>query len=248
MSNETNTSPSFEVTIFMEDGRMDGIKVVEKGNWDGIGVICPRRRYSDAKKTSKEFKYAGVYILIDDMSVEEDPSIYVGETESLRSRLDQHVKWDFWKHVIFFTRKDDDKPLNKTDIRYLESELLARARLYQRCKILNKHLPEKPKRSAKGEVTIKGYLKEMLALLPFFNITFFEDVPSLKILKKTGQKPKIFKYLEAEGYETSDGNLGRRPWPFVVLKDSISFAEKDPKNSINPHTRKSSHGLLMTEF
>jgi hypothetical protein len=52
----------FSIRIFLPDGTADGLKIVEKSNWTGRGVVCPRSRFTDAK-TRAEFAKTGVYVL-----------------------------------------------------------------------------------------------------------------------------------------------------------------------------------------
>ena len=50
------------------------------------------------------------------------PTIYVGEGDPVKSRLDSHhSNKDFWTWAIFFTAKDNS--LNKAHVQYLESRL-----------------------------------------------------------------------------------------------------------------------------
>ena len=31
----------FALTLFLPDGHSEGIKIIEKSNWNGCGLICP---------------------------------------------------------------------------------------------------------------------------------------------------------------------------------------------------------------
>jgi Domain of unknown function DUF1828. len=56
----------FLIRSFLPDGTPDGLKHVEKFNWSGLGVVCPRVRSLFAeKKVEKEFGRTGVYVFTD---------------------------------------------------------------------------------------------------------------------------------------------------------------------------------------
>lgn len=208
----------------MADGRTDGIKVVKKANWDGVGIVCPRGRYPDGKKRD-EFKSSGVYILIGDNDDAEGEKVYVGETESLSDRLTQHhADREFWRHVIIFTRQSKDStPLNKANIRYLESRLLKLARDNKRCVVENKNNPDVPQLSEEDISEMNGYLREMLSLLSVINIRAFEEMPESKFVQE-----KIYSYKgkdekwKAKGYLTNDNH-------FIVQKGSTANREEAKK-------------------
>ena len=101
----------------MADGRPDGLRLVEKSNWSGVGIVCPRGRYSWAKKERDEFSRSGVYLLVG-QNGDPLPKLYVGESETVKKRLDQHyANKDFWQQAIVFTTKGT--PLNKAQVKYL---------------------------------------------------------------------------------------------------------------------------------
>jgi len=53
----------FTIKIFVPNGSADGLRIVEKSNWSGRGIVCPRADYADNKKRP-DFQSTGVYILI----------------------------------------------------------------------------------------------------------------------------------------------------------------------------------------
>ena len=111
----------FKIEIFVAEGLPDGLRLVKKSNWIGQGIVCPRGRYSQAKKRD-EFSRSGVYLLVG-QDGDQLPKLYVGEAETVKSRLDLHyANKDFWQQAIIFTTKGT--ALNKAQVKYLESSLL----------------------------------------------------------------------------------------------------------------------------
>ena len=39
----------FTIKIFVPGGSVDGLRIVEKSNWNGRGIVCPRANYADYK-------------------------------------------------------------------------------------------------------------------------------------------------------------------------------------------------------
>ena len=49
----------FSIRIFLPDATPDGLKLVEKSNRSGLGVVCPRSLFAE-KKAQAEFARTGV--------------------------------------------------------------------------------------------------------------------------------------------------------------------------------------------
>ena len=200
----------FKIQILVADGRPDGLRLVEKSNWIGQGIVFPRGRYSWAKKERDELSRSGVYLLVG-QDGDPLPKLYVGEAEEVKIRLDRHyADSDFWQQAIVFTTKGT--PLNKAEVKYLEASLLKLARRYGRSKLQNTNRPRLPGLSEADQAEMEGYLDELLSLLPVLGVPFFEreEAPSrdgvVYHVDRSGSK--------ATGYET---NMG-----FTVQKGSIA--------------------------
>ena len=74
------------------------------------------------------------------------PIMYVGETEEVLQRFDNHYRdknedkdKNFWQQAIIFIGQGDI--LDKAKVRYLEAELVKLARDNKRCNLKNKTNP-----------------------------------------------------------------------------------------------------------
>jgi len=210
----------FRIQVFVAEGRPDGLRLIEKSNWIGLGIVCPRGSYERVKKR-EEFERSGVYLLVGGGD-DDRPRIYVGEAETVRSRLDEHyVSKDFWQQAIVFTATGT--PRNKAEIKYLEARLLELAREHKRCRLENKTGSQRSKLSEADQAEMEGYLAELLSLLPVLGIYAFEPA-------ETASPDRCLYYLkvkecEATGFETSTG--------FTVLQGSLARAE--PTRSLQNH-------------
>lgn len=207
----------FNIRIFVVEGLPDGLRHVEKSNWVGLGIVCPRSRYPHVKKRP-EFEASGVYLLIGSEGDQDRPTIYVGEADRVRDRLDSHhANKDFWQQVVVFTTKGD--PLNKAEVQWLEARLVEMATAAKRCHLDNGNVPQRPSLSESDRAEVEGYLLEMLPLLPVLGIRAFDAPPApssdRRIYWCRGQG------WEARGYEADDG--------FVVLAGGLARKHRDPR-------------------
>jgi len=206
----------FNIQIFVAEGLPDGLRFVEKSNWVGLGIICPRGRYPHVKKRP-EFTNSGVYILVGRDGDDDRPTIYIGEAETVRARLDSHhANKDFWQQAVIFTTKGD--PLNKAEVQFLEARLVELAHINKRCKLDNANTPQRPGMSESDQAQVEGYLDEMLSLLPVLGIHAFESANAAA----TGQRIYHLrgKGWDATGYATSSG--------FAVRKESLARRDHVP--------------------
>jgi hypothetical protein len=226
----TPTRRGFSIRIFLPDGTPDGLRIVEKSNWTGRGVVCPRSQFREAK-ARPEFGKTGVYVLHGPSEEGDLPTVYVGEGDPARPRLEQHfARKDFWTSLILFTSKDEN--LNKAHVQYLESRLAALAKEAKRCLLDNGNVPQLPSLSEPDTAEIEGFLEEMLLIYPLLGLTVFER-------PRTDHVPDHMLYLKArgitaQGYEAPEG--------FVVLAGSE--VAKDPVPSIHRYMLELRNSLL----
>jgi len=211
----------FSVRMFLPGGDPDGIKVVEKSNWTGCGLIIPRSLYGEAKGRP-ELTRAGVYLHVGQAETSPLPQIYVGEGDPLRPRLEQHAKLkDFWTHAVAFTSKDQN--LNKAHVQHLEARLVSLAAASKRCVLDNGNIPQPPSLSDADTAEVEGFLDDILLCLPLLGYDYFEPAPvaatSVAPLQLTA------KGLKASGFESAKG--------FVVRAGSQ--AAKKEVVSIHPY-------------
>lgn len=206
MSNDRKRG--FSLRIFLPDGSADGIRIVEKSNWTGSGLVCPRALFPKAKQRP-EFERTGAYLLIGPAEETGLPRLYVGEGDPVRPRIEQHAsKKDFWTIGILFTSKDGN--LNKAHVQYLESRLVQLAHEAKRCTLDNGNYPTLPSLSEADTAEVEGFLDEILLCLPVLGVQVFEK-PPVATFSETVLHINA-KGISAKGYESAQG--------FVVLKSS----------------------------
>jgi len=165
--------PGKSVRIYLADGTPMGIRHAELVNWTGQAIVCPRTRLSELSAW-KETARPGVYILLGD-GEEPGGHVYVGESESVRGRLKQHVaQKDFWRHVVLFTSKDDN--LTKAHVCYLESRIYALAVEAGRVSLDNSQQPPAPSLPRADRDAMEEFLGPVRILLGALGFSFLEPV------------------------------------------------------------------------
>ena len=53
---------AFTLRMFVPDGDPEGVRLIDRMNWTGLGVVFPRSKWPEVKNR-KEFGRTGVYIL-----------------------------------------------------------------------------------------------------------------------------------------------------------------------------------------
>ena len=165
----------YTIRIFVLDGDPDGVKVVDQLNWTGVGIAFPRKDWVRCKIRS-EFRRSGVYILIGAAEGTDDelPTVYVGQGDEICTRIDSHVaNKDFWDWGYAFVAKDSNA-LNRAHITWLEHSLIQYATNARRCHLDNANAPKEPTLAESDRADTKGFLAEMLRILPLLGVHVFE--------------------------------------------------------------------------
>jgi len=215
------TAPGFSVRIFVPSGEPEGLRIVEKSNWTGQGLVFPRAIFAEARQRD-ELKRTGVYVLWGPGESGGLPRIYVGEGDGVLSRLDSHAKSkDFWTQAAVFTSKD--QYLNKAHVQYLEARLVGLANDAKRGELDNGNVPQLPALSESDAADAESFLADMLLCLPVVGVNVFERPQGAP-----GKVRELWlrqKGIEARGVDSSEG--------FVVRAGST--AVKKEVRSIYPH-------------
>ena len=83
-----NEALGFSVRIFIPSGEPEGLRVIEKSNWTGQGLVFPRSLFAEVRRR-EELNRTGVYVLWGPGGSVQLPYVYVGEGDVLLPRLVQ---------------------------------------------------------------------------------------------------------------------------------------------------------------
>jgi len=167
------TADPFTIRIFVSDGDPEGVRIIDRMNWTGLGIVFPRAKWADARKRP-EFAKTGIYILVGYKAEDDDlPTIYIGQADGVGNRIESHIqKKDFWDWGIVFVSASGG--LNRAHVTWLEYALVQRANDTKRCHLDNGNAPQEPAMTEAEKADTKGFLKEILQILPLVGLRAFE--------------------------------------------------------------------------
>ena len=167
------TADPFTIRIFVPDGDPEGVRIIDRMNWTGLGIVFPRGKWADVRKRP-EFAKTGIYILVGYKAEDDDlPTIYIGQADGVGNRIESHIqKKDFWDWGIVFVSTSGG--LNRAHVTWLEYALVARATETKRCHLDNGNAPQEPALTEAEKADTRGFLKEMFQILPLVGLRAFE--------------------------------------------------------------------------
>lgn len=204
-------SNPFTIRIFVPDGDPEGIRIIDRMNWTGLGIAFPRDQWPRVR-TRNEFSKAGVYILVG--QTEEDlPTLYIGQGDGVRNRIEAHyANKEFWDWGIAFVSHSASGGLNRAHITWLEYALIDRAHKAGRSRLDNGNAPQEPALSEAERADTQGFLKEILQILPLVGLRAFEmpravaipkahTPPPTRDLQASNESDTIIVPAQKEGFE-----------------------------------------------
>jgi hypothetical protein len=174
----------YTIRIFVPDGDPEGIRIVDLFAWTGKGIVFPRQKWPEVKLRS-ELAGRRVYILVgagdDDAGndVHDDarniilPIIYVGQSDTVASRIEAHYQnKNFWHWGVVFV--STSAGLGRGHTAWLEHALIRQARQVNQCELDNDQDAKEPALSESEKAGAQGFLKQILQILPLVGLRVFE--------------------------------------------------------------------------
>ena len=168
------------VHLVLRDADPNGIVVATRDNWTGVAYALPAE---DFTRLPIALEKPGVYCLlgVDENDESGAPVIYLGEADAVANRLrsghSQLARLDVsWKRIVIFTSQADD--LHKGHVRWLEAELVDRARAGARVRLTNaEKRMSRPNLPEHDSVFVQAFLTNMLTLYPLLGVNAFQETP-----------------------------------------------------------------------
>jgi hypothetical protein len=166
-------SDPFTIRIFVPDGDPEGVRIIDRMNWTGLGLVFPRSKWTEVR-SRPEIERTGIYILVGyGAQNDELPTLYIGQADGVRSRIDSHhANKDFWNWSVVFV--SNSSGLNRAHVTWLEHALIRRATDAKRCYLDNGNAPQEPAMSEAEKADTRAFLKEILQILPLVGLRAFE--------------------------------------------------------------------------
>lgn len=211
------------IRIYLVDGEPTGLRTVELSNWSGKALVGQRSQLPALAKRPEPSR-TGVYMLVgpDPEHVGKD-MVYIGEGDNVLERLSSHdVHKDFWTQVVLFTSKDEN--LTKAHVRYLERELIARAKAAGRATLTNIQHPDIRPLPESDIDDMNFFLEQMQLLLPVLGFSFLQPVPTHEQLRDAAEGETISPLFVMSPVGTA-ATAREYQGDFVVLKGSTARKE-----------------------
>lgn len=163
----------FTIRIFVPDGDPEGIRLIDRFDWTGLGIVFPRAKWTDVRARA-EVNRTGIYMLVGDQGEDDDlPILYIGQADGVKNRIESHYKKkDFWDWGIVFVSTSGG--LNRAHVTWLEYALVQRAGEAARCHLDNGNMPQEPPLSEAERADVQGFMKVILQILPLVGLRAFE--------------------------------------------------------------------------
>lgn len=220
------------IELFFHDGDPDGMTTATiPFQWTGHVLVTNRTQVFDALK-EPETTQPGIYLLVGEL--EGKPQLYVGETDEIRARINQHIKdssKDFWDRAIFVTAKGE--PLNKAHSRYLESRIYGLALQINKVSLANSKAPTESPLSKAAMAHMEDFLRNLRLVLPALRFDFLTEQtkPKISVLTVPAQSIAIYFRLttkevtararqEAGDFIVEEGSDARNTWVGTTSADS----------------------------
>lgn len=225
--------PSATIKIYLPHGDPKRLRTGEISNWSGKAVAGPRTEL-DQILNRDEATSAGVYILSGTDPFTGNPAAYIGEAESIKDRLKQHLSKDFWSQLVIFTSKDEN--LTKAHVRFLEGRLIALAKKAKRTDLTNSQASSS-KLPESDIADMEIFLERVEQLLPALGVDVLVPVTSRAGTPKETQ----LLFCEISGLKAT---ARLTPNGIVVLKGSQAATTLRPSAAAYPWIVNSREQLL----
>lgn len=226
----------FDLQIYLPDGDPEGIRLIKKSNWTGIGFLFPKSMISEVAQRGYVDK-PGIYILLGDVN-EFYPKIYIGEADSVTDRLKQHYgdeRKNFWENTLCFNSQDER--LNKAHVQYLEARLFELAKTAKRSEMQNANQPRITNLSGAERDYAEVFLEQLLLCCSTLGVRVYEanTIDAVQANETINFDPEFAEFLftqsvlvENEKIQVKATGVGFKNGNLIVKKDSIGVLADKP--------------------
>lgn len=189
---------------------IDDVTEITSPEWNGRIFTVPRNAYQKFKVSNLVPKTAAIYILASNeySNPREENSIYIGHTESIDTRIENHaINKDFWTTAFIFTSKDDW--MNVAFTKNIEHQFIELAKLANRYAVTNKNNGGSTHLGMEDSKKLNEFTLEAKETLKVARIDFFE--------------------LNMNGVFTKEFRMGEGKKPCKIQITSINAEEKTLK-------------------
>lgn len=228
------------IRLFLADENPNGLKTAEISNMTIFATMFPRTKLKDFFDR-EEAKKPGCYILLgNDIEIPDKTLIYIGESESVDTRLRHHAdgqnQKDFWDETIVFTSKDSY--ITKTQIQYLEAEMYRLVEEAGEVELANTQIPSKPSLSEVDNAEMEHFLNAICLILSSVGINVLDS----KTVKSQSASSREEEIIYTFNMKKAEARMKIEEDKYIVLKGSTAVI--DDRNSAGTAIKKMRASLI----
>jgi hypothetical protein len=198
------------IQIFLPTGDPRGLRIAELTTSIVRVFEVPRSQLASFL-AMPEAQQVGVYYLVGEGELDEQPSLYIGQTGGLSSRLTQHnARLDFWNRALAVVSLTNS--LTQTHAGFLEWLSIQEAGQAGRYRLENGNTGSRPYTPAPLEADCREIFNITRTLVATLGFPLFEPLRTVTPTKERLLYSCTASGTNATGEYTADG--------FIVLKDS----------------------------
>ncbi len=231
----------FTIQIFYPDGDPENMRIVTQRGWTGKVFHISRKFWTKAAdRYREELGTPGIYVLTGKNEEFEEgnddiQSIYIGQAENLHQRIEQHInnpEKSFFQSVTCVAESGD---FNNAHFKWMESDLIEKAKEIDRCILQNGNTPQKPQIGEPETVDTCQFLGRLLQMFSVVGIDAFVkpktiDIPtySPSLQSQTPTAPTS----EEMGQQETQGHTRLPSEELHEIKNKILAAFQKKENTV----------------
>ncbi|MFP4681871.1 MAG: GIY-YIG nuclease family protein [Chitinispirillaceae bacterium] len=204
------------VSLYLLDGKPDGVIICEMFNWVGMGIKIPKKSLHSVFR-NRELRAPGVFLLIG-RDEDSGDAVWIGNSENVLKQLLSHRDKDFWTEALVFTSSSQN--LRKTNLKFLEYILYKQALRSSKYNVLNTAVPAKPSVPVSEAAAMREFFENIRIIIGTMGYRVFHQDNKSRIVSSAQREyiASLRKEAVAAGLVTPEG--------FVVLKGAKVTAEE----------------------
>ena len=168
---EAVMADSFTIRIFVPGGDPEGVRMIDRMNWTGLGLVFRRSDWSEVRKRD-EMRAPGSTYLWAAKKTSICPPYTLGRRRRKGAhRLPPQGQGFLGLAAVFVSTSGG---LNRAHVTWLEYALIKRATETKRCILDNGISPQEPALTEAEKADTHGFMKEILQILPLVGLRAFE--------------------------------------------------------------------------
>lgn len=158
------------IKIYVRGNTSRALRSIEIVNWSGKAFLGSRNHVKQLKEIA-ELSETGIYFLLSTNEESGLTDIYIGETDYVSQRINQHTGKDWWDTFVVFISRD----LTKAHVRFLESKLYELAKQsVSSLKVMNDGVPTGSRLPEPDICAMEEFASNMIFTLETLGLGLFQ--------------------------------------------------------------------------